>query len=117
MNISAPLLFSSLANETRLRALMLLEGAGELCVCDLTAALQLGQPHVSRHLGLLREAGLVQDRRAGQWVYYRIHPQLPAWAREVLRQTLAGVAQQALFCEDRRRLAALPGRSEKNYCN
>lgn len=116
MDISAVDLFSGLANETRLRALMLIEAAGELCVCDLTGALQLGQPQVSRQLGLLREAGLVHDRRAGQWVHYRIHPQLPDWARRVLQQTLVGVAQRAPFGNDRERLAALSGWDVRSRC-
>jgi len=64
-------LFKSLADETRLRILALLTG-GELCVCDLMAALALPQSTVSRHLATLRHAGLVEDRRQGVWMYYRL---------------------------------------------
>ncbi len=64
-------LFKSLADETRLRILALLTG-GELCVCDLMAALALPQSTVSRHLATLRHAGLVEDRRLGVWMYYRL---------------------------------------------
>jgi DNA-binding transcriptional ArsR family regulator len=46
--------------------------AGELCVCHITAGLGLSQSATSKHLAVLRGAGLVADRRDGQWVYYRL---------------------------------------------
>lgn len=64
-------LFKTLSDETRLRILALL-GQGELCVCDLMAALALPQSTVSRHLATLRNAGIVEDRRQGIWMYYRL---------------------------------------------
>ena len=64
-------LFKSLSDETRLRILALLTH-GELCVCDLMAALELPQSTVSRHLATLRNTGLVEDRRQGVWMYYRL---------------------------------------------
>lgn len=64
-------IFKSLADETRLRILLLL-GDDELCVCDLMAILQLPQSTVSRHLAYLRNAGFVDDRRQGIWMYYRL---------------------------------------------
>ena len=64
-------LFKALSDETRLRILALLT-AGELCVCDLMAVLELPQSTVSRHLAYLRHAGLVEDRRQGVWMYYRL---------------------------------------------
>lgn len=63
--------FKALGDPTRLRILALLR-AGELCVCDLTAALGLPQSTVSRHLALLRAAGWVTGRRGGAWMYYRL---------------------------------------------
>ena len=74
--------FKALSDLTRLRMLVLLNCEGELCVCELTHALGEIQPKVSRHLAQLREQGVVQDRRQGQWIYYRINSGLPAWARE-----------------------------------
>ena len=62
---------------------------GELCVCDLTDALQLSQPKISRHLADLRKCGLVLDTRKGKWVYYKLHPELPSWALEVITNTAA----------------------------
>ncbi len=63
--------FKALSDETRLRIISLLSN-GELCVCDLIAALDLPQSTVSRHLATLRKAELVEDRRQGIWMYYRI---------------------------------------------
>jgi ArsR family transcriptional regulator len=79
--------YKSLADETRLLSLLLIEQEGELCVCELMTALDLPQPKISRHLSQLRKAGLLLDRRQGQWVFYRLHPLLHDWMREVLRQT------------------------------
>jgi ArsR family transcriptional regulator len=56
----------------------------ELCVCELTCALDESQPKISRHLAQLRACGLLLDRRAGQWVYYQLHPDLPRWACDIV---------------------------------
>jgi len=77
-------LFKTLSDETRLSIVMLLREAGELCVCDLCSATTESQPKVSRHMALLRESGLVIDRREGKWVYYRLSPNMPAWAATVI---------------------------------
>ncbi|MEM1570312.1 MAG: metalloregulator ArsR/SmtB family transcription factor [Candidatus Bathyarchaeia archaeon] len=65
-------LFKALANETRLKILMLLDVRGEMCVCELMSALGLTQPTISHHLGILKNAGLIRERKSGKWVYYRI---------------------------------------------
>jgi ArsR family transcriptional regulator len=79
--------FKSLADETRVRAMLLIADQGELCVCELMCALGDSQPKISRHLAQLRSNGLLLDRRQGQWVYYRLSPELPAWVREILQVT------------------------------
>ncbi|HBX38348.1 MAG TPA: transcriptional regulator [Pseudohongiella sp.] len=76
--------FKAVADETRLLSLLMIEQAGELCVCELMAALELPQPKISRHLAQLRKTGLVSDRRDGQWVYYRLHPALADWMKATL---------------------------------
>ncbi|MYM62629.1 metalloregulator ArsR/SmtB family transcription factor [Pseudomaricurvus sp. HS19] len=81
--------FKSLADETRLQSLLLILHEGELCVCELTAALQEHQPKISRHLAQLKKTGVLSDRRQGQWVFYRLDPQLPDWAAQVLHTTAA----------------------------
>ena len=63
--------FKALSEETRLRILKLLEH-GELCVCDIVAALDMVQPKVSFHLNALKEAGFLKDRKQGRWTHYRI---------------------------------------------
>jgi len=60
-----------LADENRLRILQLLTQQ-ETCVCDIMAQLDLPQPLASHHLGVIKQAGLVRDRRDAQWVYYSI---------------------------------------------
>lgn len=82
-------LYKCLADDTRLKCMLLIAHQQELCVCELTAALQEIQPKVSRHLAQLRKCGLLQDRRQGQWVYYRLSPGLPAWVEQVIATTLA----------------------------
>ena len=64
-------IFKALSDETRLRILKLLEH-GELCVCDLFSALDMVQPKVSFHLSVLKDAGLIPDRKEGRWVHYRL---------------------------------------------
>lgn len=65
-------IFKALSDETRLRIIKLLE-QGELCVCDITAALDMVQPKVSFHLSTLKEAGLIKDRKQGKWIHYSIN--------------------------------------------
>ena len=114
--ITPPDFFAALANDTRLRSLILLSRQPELCVCELTHALGLSQPHISRHLAQLREARLVSDRREGVWVYYRINRELPAWALHVLEKTAAGVASGEPFRDDAAALAEMPNRPGAARC-
>ncbi len=65
--------FHALSDETRLCLIALLQ-SGERCVCDLTEALGAGQSRLSFHLKTLKDAGLVQDRKEGRWVYYSMVP-------------------------------------------
>lgn len=116
MDMSADALFSSLANDTRLRSLMLLMRNDELCVCELTHALGLAQPHISRHLALLRECGLVSDRREGLWVHYRINPELPDWVSNVLQDAFEGVSGQNPFGKDASVLDKMPNRPDAPRC-
>jgi len=76
-------LFRALGDETRLRMVAML-AHGELCVCHLEKALDLPQPSVSRQLGILRMAGVVEARREGTWVYYKLAEQAHAAVQRVL---------------------------------
>jgi ArsR family transcriptional regulator len=79
--------YKCLADDTRLKSLLLVYLEDELCVCDLITALQMSQPKVSRHLAALRKCQLLVDERRGKWVYYTLNPQLPQWAVDVLAIT------------------------------
>jgi ArsR family transcriptional regulator len=87
--------FECLGDPIRRRILALLLIHDERCVCDLNAALDAPQPKVSRHLGVLREAGLVLARREGVWMYYRLHPEIPAWAMRILWHMKEGMPAEA----------------------
>lgn len=76
--------FKSLSDPTRLDILTLIMAQQPICVCELTAKLQLSQPKISRHLALLRTQSVLLDQRKGQWVYYQLHPDLPQWAIDIL---------------------------------
>lgn len=107
MSLAPVSLCKALADDTRLRLVMLMQRYGEICVCDFVEVLQLPQPTVSRHLSLLRSAELVTDRRDSQWVYYRLADKLPAWALAVIDE-LAEPAK-ALYRAELKRGAACCG--------
>jgi len=100
--------YKCLADETRLRCLLLIEHEQELCVCELTEAIDEIQPKVSRHLAQLRQCGLLVDRRQGQWVFYRVSPELPNWAKTVLAETLE--SNGVFLADNLNRLAAMGDR-------
>jgi ArsR family transcriptional regulator len=108
--------YKSIADDTRLASLLLIQREGEICVCELTTALALSQPKVSRHLAQLRKAELLADRRQGQWVFYRINPDLNDWAKQVLADTLS--ANSDYLAASVARLEAMGSRPERaiNCC-
>lgn len=83
-------LFKALADATRLRILGLLL-TGEVCVCDIHESLKIPQPKTSRHLAYLRKVGLVEARREGLWMHYRLAP-LP----DRLLQSIADTVRHVL---------------------
>ncbi|MDD2722973.1 MAG: metalloregulator ArsR/SmtB family transcription factor [Methylovulum sp.] len=109
-------LFKCLADETRLRCLVLLHQKGRLCVCELTQALDMLQPKISRHLALLRQSKILLDSREGQWVYYQINPELPQWVADVLEITAQQFANHPGQQEDLQRLQAMANRTDKLNC-
>ncbi len=106
--------FRLLGDETRLRALALMNDQDELCVCELVAGLGLSQPKISRHLAALRDAGLVESRRDAQWVFYRISDTLAHWQKQVIEAALEGVAKEPVLQEDRTRLENMNSRPIRN---
>jgi ArsR family transcriptional regulator, arsenate/arsenite/antimonite-responsive transcriptional repressor len=95
---------------------MLIEREEELCVCELTEALEEIQPKISRHLAQLRRCELLIDRKQGQWVFYRINPALPEWTKSVLQQT--NQANKAFLRENLANLSRMGDRPERvaNCC-
>jgi ArsR family transcriptional regulator len=94
-------LLKALADDTRLRIVALL-AEGELCVCHIADALELGQPNVSQHLAVLRREGIVSSRRNGSWIYCRLDLEDPVRG-PIVRAVLAAFDGPAKA--DRRRLA------------
>lgn len=93
------------ADPSRVRILKLLE-SGELCVCQITAVLDLAPATVSKHLAVLKTAGLVQQRRDGKWVYYRrAERELNPHARRFLALVGESLADDPTIADDRRVLA------------
>lgn len=101
-------LFKALGDELRLAVTLLIYRHGELCVCELMAAFSAPQPKVSRHLASLRDAGLLNTERRGQWVYYYINPHLPDWVVRVLDGTARN--NEALIGPPLARLQAMADR-------
>lgn len=111
-HLTPPLVCKCLADETRARIALLVAREEELCVCELVWALGESQPKISRHLAQLRTCGLLADRRQGQWVFYRLHADLPDWVHDLLKLMLN--ANRHWLGPESRRLAAMgerPGRS------
>lgn len=103
-------LFAALADPIRLRCLALMAQAGELCVCELTHALDAPQPKISKHLAILREAALVGDRRDAQWVFYSLRRDVPGWVADAVTAAVKGVKGEPQPREDARRLETMVGR-------
>jgi ArsR family transcriptional regulator len=101
-----------IADSTRRRILALLAVEREVCVCEFVAGLDEVQPAMSRHLGLLRDAGWIVARREGTWIHYRL-ARLPSWAITVIDALVAGGVSAPALRKARARLAAFPGRPSR----
>ncbi|HYP29738.1 MAG TPA: metalloregulator ArsR/SmtB family transcription factor [Blastocatellia bacterium] len=97
------MLFRALADRTRLRLLNLM-GCGEVCVCFFVEVLGTNQPKISRHLAYLRRAGIVEARREGKWMHYRVQTPSDPYAAGVLADVLAWLAQDKEMQRDLARL-------------
>jgi ArsR family transcriptional regulator, arsenate/arsenite/antimonite-responsive transcriptional repressor len=105
-------IFKALSDETRLRIVKLLEH-GELCVCDIVAALDMVQPKVSFHLNVLKKAGFLKDRKEGRWTHYLIDDS-DFFRRSLLVSVLERIPKDAM-AEDRKRLDAfVQGKSSED---
>jgi ArsR family transcriptional regulator, arsenate/arsenite/antimonite-responsive transcriptional repressor len=95
--------FRALADRTRLRLLNLLR-TEEVCVCFFVETLKTNQPKISRHLAYLRRAGIVDVRREGQWMHYRVVEPADPDAARVLKDVMTWLASDQEMQRDRDRL-------------
>jgi ArsR family transcriptional regulator len=100
------LLFRALADRTRLRLLNLI-GRVEVCVCYFVEILKTPQPKISRHLAYLRRAGIVDARREGKWMHYRVVEPGDERAAQVLRNIQDWLASDREMQRDRSRLVQM----------
>ena len=110
---SVDLMFRAFSDRTRLRLLHMLRGAegagaggggGEICVCELVRVLELPPPKISRHLAYLRKAGLVQARKEGLWMHYRLAPATSEFHQSLLKCLACCFASVPELARDTRRL-------------
>jgi ArsR family transcriptional regulator len=108
--------YKSLTDTIRLKTLMLTHYHGELCVCELMETMEEdSQPKVSRNLAVLKKAKVITDRKHGQWVFYRINPELPSWAKSVIAQTTEN--NIPLIYNELQRLDKMQNRPDKaSFC-
>lgn len=95
--------FAALADETRLRLLNLMRN-GEVCVCFFAETLKTNNPKISRHLSYLKRADLVEWRRDGKWMHYRIKRPTDANAAKIFDATMQMLGGRASMKEDLKRL-------------
>jgi ArsR family transcriptional regulator len=105
--------FTILSDPTRLRILTLIQHENEVCVCELTFALGESQPKISRHLAIMREAGIVDSRREGTWMHYRIARELPIWATELVEATHKQIQGLRPYIEDLGQLHDMTNRPDR----
>ena len=106
--------FKALSDETRQRILKLLEH-GELCVCDVVAALDMIQPKVSFHLAVLKKAGFIKDKKHGRWIHYKLDD-TDIFKRSLILSVLERTSNAAA-AEDKKRLERfLKSKNAKTDC-
>src|SRR5690242_3103880 len=96
-------LMLALADTTRLRLLSMLRGR-EVCVCYFTAVIDAPQPTISRHLAYLRSKGLVETRREGKWMHYRVAPPRDKALAKALEEVLDAASADAQIIADAKKL-------------
>jgi DNA-binding transcriptional ArsR family regulator len=109
-------MLKALADESRLRVLYALRG-GELCVCQLIALLELAPSTVSKHLSVLRAARLVESRKEGRWIYYRLSEDFRApFAGKILTNLFEDLDRTERIAGDRKRLKKICTEDMETLC-
>ena len=106
--------FKALSDETRIRMLKLLQER-ELCVCEIMQAMRISQPRASRNLGVLKNAGLVNDRRDGLWVHYSTNKlRINVYNKQINLLMDKWLNDEKIIVEDRKRLKKAVKLSKKD---
>jgi DNA-binding transcriptional ArsR family regulator len=106
----------TLADENRVRVLAFLRN-GELCVCQIVEMLKLAPSTVSKHMAVLHQAGLVESRKEGRWMYYRLAAQgAPPCVRSAIRWVRQCLATDPLVLADAKRLGKVCKMSKEDLC-
>ena len=106
----------ALADENRVRVLTFLR-SGELCVCQVVEMLGLAPSTVSKHMAILQQAGLVESRKEGRWVYYRLAERgAPPCVRDAIRWVHKGLERDPQVLADAKRLAKVCKMSKEDLC-
>ncbi|MBU0716000.1 MAG: metalloregulator ArsR/SmtB family transcription factor [Verrucomicrobia bacterium] len=109
-------ILKALADENRLRSLCALQG-GELCVCQLIALLDLAPSTVSKHLTILRAARLVESRKDGRWMYYRLSREFETPSvSKMLALLFKDMNKTSRMVEDRKKLKRICGEDIEKLC-
>lgn len=107
--------FKCLADDIRLKTVLLIANESEMCVCELMVALEDSQPKISRHLAQLKNCGILVARKQSQWVFYKINPLIAPWAMDVI--TLVSQQNTEFMRPNVKKLAAMGDRPERiNTC-
>jgi DNA-binding transcriptional ArsR family regulator len=106
----------ALADRTRLRILMALTG-GELCVCQIVELCSLAPSTISKHLQLLNHAGLIDARKDGRWIYYRLAEKgAPDNVRGALKWVRGCFSDDAAISADRKKLEKITAKDKEALC-
>ncbi|MBE3070353.1 MAG: winged helix-turn-helix transcriptional regulator [Planctomycetes bacterium] len=106
----------AMADENRVRVLLFLR-TGELCVCQIIEMLGLAPSTVSKHMAVLHQAGLVESRKEGRWMYYRLAGRgAPPWVREAIRWAHKGLEKDPKVLADAKRLGKVCKMSKEDLC-
>ena len=109
-------LFKQLSDTTRLRCLVLMVSEGELCVCELTHALDLSQPKISRHLAQLRESGVEHILSFFTILNWEFIEDLPEWVTLIIQGMQAGTERKEPYRSDLQVLKDMPNRPGATCC-
>jgi ArsR family transcriptional regulator len=106
-NIGPDEIFATISNVIRLRCLLLIGTAEDVCVCEVEEALKIAQPTASKALNALKAVGLVIARREANWNYYRLNEDMPGWLRTIVDSIIAELSGREPYRADQRRLGKL----------